>query len=183
MRTRRSFSSARRARRLRSQRRGVLEMPLELTIIVLVLAMVLPIVIGGFLAFRSFQATDQMEVVVNDIVSTAVQAFEGDVNTTLLLSVNPAGALVTVGGALLTSSGQPNYQAAWTVGVAGSSTYRELATTGAGTVLMTNLSAALGPIGPSVVSTSMTLFFEKRAYPLPGGGVLDYVLVGRAYGG
>lgn len=172
-----------RSRRLRSRRRGVLEMPLELTIIVLVLAMVLPIVIGGFLAFRSFQATDQMELVVNDIVSTAVQTFEGDLNTTLLLSVNPGGAQVTVGGALLTSSGLPNYEAAWAVGVVGSSTYRELATTGAGTVLMTNLSAALGPIGPSVVATSMTLFFEKRAYPLPGGGVLDYVLVGRAYGG
>ncbi|MDE1821077.1 MAG: hypothetical protein KGJ23_09825 [Euryarchaeota archaeon] len=158
-------------------------MPLELTIIVLVLAMVLPIVIGGFLAFRSFQETDQMEVVVNDIVSTAVQTFEGDLNTTLLLDVNPGGALVTVGAALLTSGGTPNYQAAWAVGVVGSTTYRALASTGAGNVLMTNLSSALGPAFPTTVGSSMTLFFEKRAYPLPGGGVLDYVLVGRAYGG
>ena len=151
-------------------------MPLELTIIVLVLAIVLPIVIGGFLAFRSFQAQDQMEVTVNDIVGTAVQAFEGDLNTTLLLSVNPGGAQVTIGADLLGPGGFYDPSAAWTVGTAGSASYSELADTGSQNVPLTNLS--LAGSGGFVLSHTTTLFFEKKAYPLSGGGTLDYVLVG-----
>jgi type II secretory pathway pseudopilin PulG len=93
---------------LRRKSRGVTDVPLELVIIMVILAIVIPIILAAFTSYTKEQESMALSQQAANIGDTAVQVYDSGINTTLLITASiPNNGYMTVGGALYVA-GAPN---------------------------------------------------------------------------
>lgn len=158
----------------------MLEIPIELTIMILVLAIVLPIGFLTFLAFEQNEEVSQVTSIMDRIVQFASDAFDGAPGTLLLLSVQdlPSGTSILIGSTLLSPSGAgPLAPSFYLEGKVGTSTFYLTATTGGGEVPLTNVTSAGSQAFHLVGSMTLTLQKEFEGPPSAPGS-FAYVRVG-----
>lgn len=99
-------------RRLRGHdRRGVTDVPLELLVIVIILAIVVPIIIAALVTYTTDQQNLDVVEQADAIRDTAIQAYDDGINTSLLVTVTvPGGVQLTVGASLFLANGRLNYE-------------------------------------------------------------------------
>ena len=130
--------------RRRLRRRGVTDVPLELIIIMVILAIVIPIILAAFSSYTREQEVMTLSEQASNVKDMVIQVYDGGLNTTLILSVTvPSGGSLVIGGPLLTSSGLLNPDATW-INYSISSGYggQDLASSGAGEIYMTNITCS-----------------------------------------
>jgi type II secretory pathway pseudopilin PulG len=91
------------------KRRGVTDVPLELVIIMVILAIVIPIIIAAFASYTKEQEGLSLQEQAANVADTAIQVYDGGLNTTLLVSVTiPNGGSMTIGASLQYANGLSN---------------------------------------------------------------------------
>ena len=168
----------RKARSLQRSQRGVIEMPLELTIIVLILAIMLPIIYAAALYYDSEQQQVQARTTLDKVSSSVTQAFAGDVGTRIVLSVSgQATGYLLLGGPLFagcTVTGIDG-EAYFVNALAGGVTYNATVDSGTGPIPISNLSSGgscphwQGRWVGYTLTSSSTLSFTK-CWALAGSG-------------
>ena len=153
-------------------RRGVIEMPLELTIIVLILAIMLPIIYAAALYYDSEQQQVQARTTIDKISSSVTQAFSGATGTRIVLQVpGQATGYILIGGPLYggcSSTQNVDGNAYFVNALAGGVTYNATVDSGTGPIPMTNLTSG-GSCGTHwrgqwigyTLTSSSTLSFTK----------------------
>ncbi|MDE1820650.1 MAG: hypothetical protein KGJ23_01250 [Euryarchaeota archaeon] len=131
----------RRARALRRSTRGVTDVPLELLIIVIILAIVIPIIVASLITYSNDQETLAVQEQVANMRDVAVQAYDDGINTTLLVSISlPGNGVITAGGSIYLRGGFLNYQAAYIKwGTHNVYSFSTLVDNGVQNVLLTNI--------------------------------------------
>ncbi len=160
-------------------RRGVIEMPLELTIIVLILAIMLPIIYSAALYYNAEQQRVHAQDVMDQISSSVTQSFLGGIGSRLVTSLTGlAAGYITVGGPLFskcTAPLSPEPSAYFLSALAGGVNYNSTVDTGTGPIPMTNLTSSggcshwTGHWTGYVFTSSSTLSFTK-CWALSGSG-------------
>jgi hypothetical protein len=157
---RRALRGATYRRRL-GGRRGVTDVPLELLVIVIILAIVVPIIIAALVAYTGAQEKLNVSEQADSVRDTAVQSFDDGINTTLLVTVSvPANANLIVGASLFLRGGYLNAQASYVtygVGVSPNTCWQNLPNSetcvlvdnGAADILMTNVTCS--GVWPNIV--------------------------------
>ena len=138
--------------RLRRGRRAVTDVPLELLIIVVILAIVLPILVVSLENYSQYQAFSNLQQQANNVADTAIEVYDSGLNTTILLTVTVTGSYnpyLVVGANMLPSriGGSLNYQAAWiTYGLSSTGTGNQsvVVNDGEGPVLLTEVTCTNG---------------------------------------
>lgn len=175
-----------RSGRLRRRRRGVLELPLQLTIIVLVLGIMVPILVSSIAVGSEQAARAEMVIAIDDLVSAAGQAYSGDNNTTIVVSVTlPTGGEITLGGPLLSPTCHaPVGESAYLIQgktpgypLAPAETLDGFPRTPLGSVPMTSWTTSVCTTYPLVLPHSGAVAFEHLWVSEPGAPAIPYDLV------
>lgn len=137
----------------RRSQRGVTDVPLELVIIIIILAIVIPVILAAFVSFTREQELTSLDQQANNVLDTAIQVFDDGLNTTLLVSVNiptSGGASLTIGAPLFSGSqvsGTPDvYSTFINYSISGASPYPIPATNNAQSIYMTGMTCGTGGV-------------------------------------
>lgn len=127
------------------------DIPLELVIIMIILAIVVPIIIAAFYSYSRDQQLLGLQGQANNVANTAVEVFDDGINTTLLLTISVPygnGVNFTIGAPLFpanVTSGTPNSQATFIYyALSGTSPYYTQANNGAGNLYLSGLTCGKG---------------------------------------
>lgn len=68
-------------------RKGVIDLPLRLIIIMIILGITIPIIIGGLMYFTRIQKENQLDARINELKMQIVQVYRGGVGTDIRIDI------------------------------------------------------------------------------------------------
>lgn len=92
--------------RKRLTKKGVLDLPMRLLIIMVILGITIPIIIGGFMYFTRIQKESQLDARINELKMQIIQVYRGGENTDIRVDIEfPAETTyIHIGGPLTAGS-------------------------------------------------------------------------------
>ncbi|MEM3444469.1 MAG: hypothetical protein QW115_00670 [Thermoplasmata archaeon] len=83
-------------------KKGVLDLPLRLLIIMIILGITIPIIIGGFMYFTRIQKENQLDARINELIMQIVVVSKAGENTDIRVDIEFPGETeyIHIGGAL-----------------------------------------------------------------------------------
>jgi type II secretory pathway pseudopilin PulG len=132
----------------RKKRRGVTDVPLELVIIMVILAIVIPIIVAAFASYTREQEAMSLSQTAQNVGDTAIQVFDGGINTTLLITVTiPNNGYMNIGGQLYLNGSLNSWSSLINYSLPSSSISGSYAVNnGAGSVDLTNITDVNGAL-------------------------------------